>query len=90
VLPLAANSSCFGPMSACQTAVPAGPGVRLAIRRLPENPNIVEVTWDAPGAVLEVAPTVLGPWNPMPTATSPHLETVPPGGARFFQLNLSR
>jgi hypothetical protein len=27
VLPLADNGSCFGPMSACETAVPIGPGI---------------------------------------------------------------
>jgi len=48
-------------------------------------PGGFSLTWDFPGAVLEEAPTVTGPWAPIEPAASPHLIAAT-GMERYFRL----
>jgi hypothetical protein len=48
-------------------------------------PGGFNLAWDFPGALLEEAPTVTGPWTPIESAASPHLITAT-GTERYFRL----
>ncbi len=60
-------------------------GPRLEISWM--DARMLMVTWNAPGAVLESAEKITGPWTSMPNAQSPH-HLIPTERARYFRLRL--
>lgn len=61
------------------------PGPRLSIQWM--GRQLLMVSWDAPGAVLETAEKLPGEWTPLPNARSPH-HLLPSDRARYFRLRL--
>ena len=64
---------------------PALPGPRLEIQWMGQQ--LLMLTWDVPGAVLETAEKLTGQWTPMANAKSPH-HILPSDPARYFRLRL--
>lgn len=64
---------------------PAVSGPRLEISWM--GSQMLMLSWTAPGAVLETADSVTGPWTAIPNAQSPH-HLAPSDRARYFRLRL--
>jgi hypothetical protein len=61
------------------------PAPRLGYTYNPETKTLTLI-WDAAGFQLEEAPTVVGPWTPVPGATSPWAVSAA-SGTKFFRLH---
>ena len=53
----------------------------------PNGARVITLEWERPGAVLERAPKVTGPWQGMPGAASPY-PIDPAAGLEFYRLRL--
>ena len=62
------------------------PGPRLTIQWM--GRQLLMVTWDAPGAVLETTEKLPGEWRALPNASSPH-HVLPSERAQYFRLRLA-
>jgi hypothetical protein len=59
------------------------PPLLLSIAR---NGNLLEFIWDKPGAALQGAPAVTGPWTTIPSATASPFFIEPTNAAGFYRL----